>query len=76
MASVPSSSTFWKSLFKIAIISSLKVWQDSPVKLPGSINYFFGELLNYELNLLTVTGILTASISYLVNCGGLRFLKN
>ena len=50
LGSVPSVSIFWNWLYKIGIISSLNVWQNSSVKPSGLGAFSYGILL-YWLNI-------------------------
>ena len=45
--SIPSASIFWKKFWTLGIISSLNVWQKSPVK-PFRPSDFFRRLLTFD----------------------------
>ena len=73
--SVPPSAIFWKSLRRIGVCSSLYVWQNSPVKLPGPGFLFVGRFL-ITISFQYLIALFIFSISSWFSLGRLCFSKN
>ena len=75
LGSIPSTSTFWKTLQRVAIISSLNVWQNSLVNPSGPGAFCFGRVLIVDSIFLIDTGLFTClflpvSLNYFYWCAG------
>ena len=74
--SLPFYATFWKSLSRIGVSSSLNFWQNSSVKPSGPGILFLGRFLITVSIFVLVIGLLSFSLSSWFSFGKLCFSKN